>query len=1176
MPFDEPLAFPSGIAPRNLDQLALACQNQWAEACGLLADGTLERFLQKQGRLDLADAARQAATNPDCDQGLDYLLSRLPSANLGSPRLEIAPTVQDMGRLEAGKEASFVLHLTNRGQRLIAGTVTPDVPWLQIEGAAAGQPRLVQFNQELALKVILPGPMLMAAKHPWQGQVIVETTGGAATLAVTCTVPIVPFAHAPFQGCHTPRDLAQAVQKQPQAAVGLFAAGAVKAWYRSNGWTYPVSDATALGNAVVRQYFEALGLPAPHLDDSFDVPVAAADALDFVPLAPRGPSWGRIVAGTAVVVGLFLLMAFAGVAVYLHLVEPTTPLSPYAAAMGPHTSAACQVDLVALRALPGMGDDAEEFAHALTGALGDLGLAGEAAHLQSLFLAHSKGEPALEVWSFSGPVVLHAVTQGRFEMRTAGKATLYLDRTEPTHAWATDERGRLVHGPVKTVQETLARARSRQRSPSYVNLTRAAAELPAGAAAWALIDFQAPGGRELAGALGAEAPLPQVFRASFVQRGAKEALLQAEGTFVTPEEASSCREKLAVLGKLPLPLVPGDGLPVDRWTQRDASLRTSLALEARLVQVIAQAASAQLKQAHKRQAELLEQLCLEDLEPGKRAMKFDNYGTAVEAFGKVVATFPGNPTAQSLWHDAQQKQKVRQAYLQHLQAIKQALAGANLELARTRLAELKAGTFAARDVEPLEKELRDQEQRVVYGRMLREAEDALRLDDLPRAQKLFDELAKLKPDDAGVKQVLAGVARVQEVEALLGRSEKQRAGGQLREAGMTLHQALDLLGKDPPGPIWQTAPLPYWRGRLFGKAVSCSQNLQNDYQGLAETAQFDADLARLKANYAGSVKGYERAVEFLEGARNAAADLQRLGGPGSADAKSVVAAVEARIVSLRRGAAKVQADSLIARAKTELHESKMAFDKARVDSTQLPAAKAKVDSALQALRDADKLREIDVSSLLREAEALAERFGRLAQPFEVDFSAGPPPETWKYRKDQWQQRAEGDIGWLQAAQVPTASLLSDAATWPYDFELEVTFALVTPAGKVNNQLWDSFTDPLTITLIPDEVEGSPLVLRVGKDPALPLQNLVRLTVNKESNTLQEIIKPGEPIKLTLQSKRQVAQIFVNGRRLRSVPARHGFGQIRFDVVNAYNPALTRYIAFPALYKVAVKPLGAAE
>ena len=76
-PFASPFVFPTGRACRNFDELAVACQDEWDTACGLLRDGYLESFFGGLGRADLAQAAKEASRFPDPDRGLDGLLAKL-------------------------------------------------------------------------------------------------------------------------------------------------------------------------------------------------------------------------------------------------------------------------------------------------------------------------------------------------------------------------------------------------------------------------------------------------------------------------------------------------------------------------------------------------------------------------------------------------------------------------------------------------------------------------------------------------------------------------------------------------------------------------------------------------------------------------------------------------------------------------------------------------------------------------------------------------------------------------------------------------------------------------------------------------------------------------------------------------------------------------------------------
>src|SRR5205085_5044267 len=91
---------------------------------------------------------------------------------------------------------------------------------------------------------------------------------GVLTASVRAEVPIRPFPHGVYAndvlaGARTPREIALKAKEFPNEAAVLFEQGAVKAWYASNGWTYPVEGSQGSGKGAVQQFFEALGLTAP-------------------------------------------------------------------------------------------------------------------------------------------------------------------------------------------------------------------------------------------------------------------------------------------------------------------------------------------------------------------------------------------------------------------------------------------------------------------------------------------------------------------------------------------------------------------------------------------------------------------------------------------------------------------------------------------------------------------------------------------------------------------------------------------------------------------------------------------------------------------------------------------------------------------------------------------------
>lgn len=261
-PFPVEFTFPSGSVCRNFDQLALTCNERWDEAWQLLQGGQLKAFLTRLGRADLVAAANEAVRRGP-DEGVDLFLARLPSPSLMPPRLSAAPAEIDLGEVRPGRNRDLNIRLANLGHRLIVATVSTDSPWLQIEETPPGQAHAVRFRNETTLRVRLRGDRLPAGKAPRTGRIIVQSDAGEAEVTIRCVVPIVPFPHGVLAGARTPRELADKARTAAREAAELFTSGAVRTWYRNNGWTYPIEGSDATGLAAVQQYFDALGVSAP-------------------------------------------------------------------------------------------------------------------------------------------------------------------------------------------------------------------------------------------------------------------------------------------------------------------------------------------------------------------------------------------------------------------------------------------------------------------------------------------------------------------------------------------------------------------------------------------------------------------------------------------------------------------------------------------------------------------------------------------------------------------------------------------------------------------------------------------------------------------------------------------------------------------------------------------------
>jgi hypothetical protein len=264
--FPNPFVFPSGRTCRNFDELAMACQDCWSEACDLLQQGFLESFLGGMGRMDLALAAKDAARFPDRQRGLDQLLDKIPSNVLDEPMLRVDPQEINLGVVTMGADRTFELNLENQGMRLIYGTISSDnCAWITLgEGA---HEKTFELTHDFTVPVKIRGDRLRAGPKPLEGRILIESNAGAFAVIVRAQVPVKPFAGGLLAGANSPRQVAEKARANPKDAAVLFEQGVVAKWYKENGWVYPVQAPSSSGLAAVQQFFEALGLtPPPKVD----------------------------------------------------------------------------------------------------------------------------------------------------------------------------------------------------------------------------------------------------------------------------------------------------------------------------------------------------------------------------------------------------------------------------------------------------------------------------------------------------------------------------------------------------------------------------------------------------------------------------------------------------------------------------------------------------------------------------------------------------------------------------------------------------------------------------------------------------------------------------------------------------------------------------------------------
>jgi hypothetical protein len=256
-------AFPGGRRCRTFDELALACQEDWAGARELLRQGKFASYFAAVGRLDLAKAAQESMAQANPDMGLSNLLSNLPVSRAQGPRLDLHPRRIVLGTVPAGEQRQVPLVISNQGQGLLQGTVTvaEGGEWLRVGGSNNGQCSVeTPREQQVMLQVDTRG---LAAGQPYGARLTVVTNGGVVEVPARLDVAPHAFARPPFQGVKTPRELAERMRAQPKAAVPLLESGEIGRWFESNGWNYPVRGVPAKGVAGVQQFFESMGLSKP-------------------------------------------------------------------------------------------------------------------------------------------------------------------------------------------------------------------------------------------------------------------------------------------------------------------------------------------------------------------------------------------------------------------------------------------------------------------------------------------------------------------------------------------------------------------------------------------------------------------------------------------------------------------------------------------------------------------------------------------------------------------------------------------------------------------------------------------------------------------------------------------------------------------------------------------------
>lgn len=284
-PFPMPFVFADGTQCTNFNQVALACQKNWSAARDALREGHWTQFMQSIGRHDLARAAQQAQKEADPDQGLDLFLGKIPCEVLQEPKLVAQPRQLSLGVLKPGRDQKMQVTIENHGMRLLRGSLRVDCDWLTL-GDGAGAPELFfQTPTETHITLRVVGKHFRAEAKPKKGAVTILTNGGEDAIIVTAEAPVIPYPDGILAGATTPREIAKRSKQNPKQAAPAFESGGVEAWYKNNGWEYPVQGPAGSGLGAIQQFFEALGLVKPPVvtidQQSISLSAAAGNPIDF-------------------------------------------------------------------------------------------------------------------------------------------------------------------------------------------------------------------------------------------------------------------------------------------------------------------------------------------------------------------------------------------------------------------------------------------------------------------------------------------------------------------------------------------------------------------------------------------------------------------------------------------------------------------------------------------------------------------------------------------------------------------------------------------------------------------------------------------------------------------------------------------------------------------------------
>jgi len=180
------VAFPDGDAADDRDELLSLAVKHWRYAAGLLADGTLIRWLRHTLHDEPAAHAAEVAVRQwpqDPDAALDTFVGQLDPGRLPPGQMELRTTGL-RPQVGLGQKATQTIEITNKGKGVLHGEVLSSQPWL----SPASNVFFCPPNSTCALSIEIDATTLAAGQGHLAAVTLIPAKGMPEVVPVQVTV----------------------------------------------------------------------------------------------------------------------------------------------------------------------------------------------------------------------------------------------------------------------------------------------------------------------------------------------------------------------------------------------------------------------------------------------------------------------------------------------------------------------------------------------------------------------------------------------------------------------------------------------------------------------------------------------------------------------------------------------------------------------------------------------------------------------------------------------------------------------------------------------------------------------------------------------------------------------------------------------------------------------------